>query len=706
MIRSIGNITGALFIAGLGLLAHASPARAADPSGLADAVLVADFEAETYGDWTVTGKAFGPAPALGALPGQMAVEGFLGKRLVNSFTGGDASTGTLTSRSFKIERKAINFLIGGGKSLDGTFIELIVDGKSVRRSTGPNDSPGGSERLAWKSWDVREFVGKMGTVRIVDDRKGGWGHINVDHIVQSDDKLEPEPVRRELIATARYLLLPVKNGAPKQRMTLTLDGKIIREFEIELAEGPGDFQVFADLGAYQGKTIVAATDSGRRKDALAGLVFSETLPNADGLYKEACRPQFHFTSRRGWLNDPNGLVFHKGKYHLFYQHNPYGREWGNMHWGHAISDDLVRWKELPVSVYPYKFGDWAFSGSAISLDGDIIAAFTSTGRGECLLRSKDEGLTWTEFPGNPAVKHEGRDPKLVWHEPTKQWIMALYDEYQNKRMIAFHGSADLRTWKFLSRIDGFFECPDLFEAEVQGEPGARRWVLYAADGKYVIGQFDGKDFHAEPGKHQLWFGNFYAAQTYANVPDGRHIQIGWANGMKYPGMPFNQQMTVATELTLRKTPDGIRMFGTPVKEIASLRGSATSVSAQTITRDHHIGIEGVWDDVFELNLSLKPGEGSVGNLKVRGLPIQYDAAKRTLQCGTVSAPLEPVDGKISLKILVDRASVEVFANDGRVAMSVGFTPAAKDRSVELSASKGSIDVSDIKVYELRSIWTR
>ena len=164
-------------------------------------VLLADFEGETWGDWKTTGDAFGPGPAKGTLPNQMPVTGFLGKGLVNSFHGGDKSVGTLTSPPFKVERKYLNFLIGGGKYPGETCMNLLVDGKVVRTATGPNDKPGGSEQLDWANWNVEEFVGKMATIEIVDKRTGGWGHICVDHLVQSDRQRQSEAARRELTIT-------------------------------------------------------------------------------------------------------------------------------------------------------------------------------------------------------------------------------------------------------------------------------------------------------------------------------------------------------------------------------------------------------------------------------------------------------------------------------------------------------------------------
>ena len=221
---------------------------------------------------------------------------------------------------------------------------------------------------------------------------------------------------------------------------------------------------------------------------LAAVHQADTIAGSEDLYRERLRPQFHFSSRRGWLNDPNGLVYHKGEYHLFYQHNPYGWAWGNMHWGHAVSTDLVHWQELPIAIYPHRFGDWAFSGSAVvdrqntagfkKGDEDVlVAAYTSTGRGECIVYSHDRGRTFTEYDGNPVVKHSGRDPKILWHAPGKHWVMAVYDEADDKRGIAFYTSPDLKKWEQQSKIDGYFECPDIFELPVDGDRSRRKWVL-------------------------------------------------------------------------------------------------------------------------------------------------------------------------------------------------------------------------------------
>ncbi len=535
--------------------------------------------------------------------------------------------------------------------------------------------------------------------------------------VRSNQHRDPGPAHRELLVTHRYLHLPVRTGAPKRRMKLLLEGQTVREFEIELDEAKPDFWVFADLALYQGKSMRIDIDKpGSGSRGLASITLSDELPDAGRLYQEAHRPQFHFTSRRGWLNDPNGLVWNAGTYHLFYQHNPYGWSWGNMHWGHATSTDLVHWKEGPIALYPRQYDDWCFSGSAVvdthnsggfqaGSEPPMVVAYTSTGRGECIAFSNDHGATWKEYAGNPVIKHPGRDPRLVWYEPGKHWVIAVYDEAGGKQGIAFHSSPDLKNWTYQTKIDGFFECPDLFKLPVDGNPAETKWVLYAADGKYVLGDFDGRAFHTTSGKEklQVWYGNFYAAQSYSNAPDPRRIQIGWANGATFPGMPFNQQMTIPVELTLRTGEHGLRLFAQPVRELSSLRRAKREETEITIAPgvDPLHTLKG---DLFEINVDFSPGQSEAVGLNLRGTQLLYDALRKELVCRDVRAPLSPRDGRVRLQVLLDRGSIEVFGNDGRVAMSVAAIPEVSNRSIGIFQRGAPARVHSLVVHELSSAW--
>ena len=696
------------------LLLASSIAAAADRADL----LVADFEGDAYPlGWTTTGTAFGKGPAKGALPGQMAVSGFQGKGLANSFLGGDDATGTLTSAEFKLEHKYLNFLIGGGKNDGKTCINLLVAGKLVRTATGPNDKPGGTEHLDWHTCDVTDLAGKLATIQIVDEQKGGWGHINVDHIVQSDKKKQAEPFTTEFTIAKRYLHLPVKTGAPIRRMKFTVGKEIVREFDIELdTSAKPQFWAFAEVEAFKGKKLIVEVmlpaDS-----RIPGFAESDDVPDAEKVYREKHRPLFHFTSRFGWLNDPNGLVYHDNEWHLFYQHNPFGVNWGNMHWGHAVSPDLVRWKELGIGLYPKKYGDMAFSGSAVvdktytsgwgtKDKPPLVLAFTSTARGECIAYSNDKGRTWTEYDKNPVLKHAGRDPKLVWYEKGKHWVMAVYDEFQGKQWIAFHTSPDLKTWTFASRIEGFFECPDLFEM-VAGKEA--KWVLYGADAKYLIGDFNGTEFKPDfKEKKQLWYGNFYAAQTFDNA--SRRVQIGWSNGVTFPGMPFNQQMSVPVNLHLYPADAGqpAHLRALPVEGVEKLHEGkpvyqVTNQPAVLVPDALTLGDN---LDTFDIELLIDVEQKGGFSLDLRGTKLVYDPAKKTLTCKDVTAPVV-VDDRlrlIYLRILVDRGSVEVFAN--RVAMSIAAIPDEKNRKLKLIPQGGTIRIFQGWVYRMKSAWEK
>jgi fructan beta-fructosidase len=710
-------MAGWLFVLGVSLAAGAAPPR---PD-----ILVADFEGDTWGDWKATGTAFGTGPAKGTLPNQMPVTGYKGKGLVNSYVGGDDSTGTLTSPSIKIQRKYLNFLIGGGKHPGKACINLLVDGKIVRTATGPNDRPGGTEELDWAAWDVAEFEGQMAIIEIVDKATGGWGHINIDHIVQSDTQARssaPVPASRMLGVTQRYLHLPVKTGGKMRKVRFVLDGNPVREFDIELADEEPTFWAFADVEEFRGKKLTIETALPPESTALAAIQASNEVPQAKTMYQEKYRPQFHFTSRRGWLNDPNGLVYVDKQWHLFYQHNPYGWAWGNMHWGHAVSRDLFHWEERSDVLYPDAMGPM-FSGSAVvdvkntsgfGRDGKppVVLIYTAAGNPtvQGIAYSTDGGKTFTKYSGNPVVKQftpGNRDPQVFWHAKTKRWVMALYVEVPGKgHTIHFLTSPNLKDWTVRSQIAGFFECPNLFPLPVDGDAAKVRWVLHAADGKYMLGDFDGERYTpATPEKFQLWYGNFYAAQTFSDAPDGRRVQIGWASGMDFPGMPFNQQMTGPVELSLRTTPDGVRMFAEPVKELTGLRGKEQKTTDLVLEADANKAAIAS-SELLDIDAEFEVGAAKAVGLKVRGVEVLYDAASKQLTCRGKTAPLKLTDGRLKLRILADRGSVEVFGGSGQVALSVGGMLAEKDRDILPFARGGNARLLSIRTYPLASAWEK
>jgi fructan beta-fructosidase len=696
-------------------------------SSAAPDLLVADFEGDSFGGWKVSGEAFGKAPAKGALEGQMPVSDYLGTGFVNGYHGGDDSTGSLESPPFKIERKYLNFLIGGGKFPGETALELVVGGETVRSATGRFDRPGGSESLEWQSMDVAELSGKQAQLRVVDQRKGTWGHLTLDHVVQSDAP-KMLPLQKELAITARYLVWPVtRDTSQRRRFFFTLEGgkEPFLYSDICLSNNP-DFWVFTDLANLQGRKLtVNGSIPGVLQEAWEKVKISDTYPGEEAIYREALRPQYHFTSRRGWLNDPNGLVWHDGTWHLFYQHNPYNHNWDNMTWGHAVSPDLFHWKERPSGLLPDQEG-YMYSGSAVvapkgstslPLKGEeaLILAYTAEGTRSYLpgrkteqgiAFSEDGGKTFTKFKGNPVLPHvvaENRDPKVFWHEPSKHWVMPLYYDgvdygiYVSKDMVQWEKTCDYKI-----PTDG--ECPDLFELAVDGDATNTRWLAWGAQGKYMLGSFDGRVFKAESGPHQHYFGSAYAGQSYDNAPDKRRVHIGWMRdaGPGLNGAPFNLQMTLPMDFTLRTDSKGIRLHSEPSKEVESLRHDTREwkdLVIEPLASDPLAGFEGGQFEVEAVIDAASPAAEA-------GFRIFQDHVavwKRADRSFTgANGPQAPVDGKIHIRLFVDTVSLEVFVNGTYTSRYIRQTAGTKP--VRIVAEGGAVKFDSLKIHRLKSVW--
>ncbi len=689
--------------------------------------LMADFEGESYGDWIVTGTAFGSGPAEGTLPNQMTVSGYAGKRLVNSFYGGDGSIGTLTSPEFVIDCNYITFLIGGGGHEGKTCINLLLDGDVVRTATGPNTEPGGSEELALQYWTVSDLRGKPVTIQIVDNYTGGWGHINVDQIIQTN--LKPKvPIlatqSMDFTVTQKYLVIPIKNGVRKCRLTVAVDGKPVRLYDTELAINPDDvdWYAFFTLDAFKGKTATV-TASRATEEGFALVRPADTVPGSETWYDEPTRPQFHFSQKVGWNNDSNGMVYLDGEWHLFFQHNPVGWPWGNMTWGHAISTDLVHWEQQPNKLFPKTMavGDCFSGGGTVDKlntagfktgDNDVMVVFlTDTGAGEAMAYSNDRGRSFTWYEGNPVVKHTGRDPKVIWYAYTNgeqpldaragqlggHWVMAVYDEKDGQN-IAFYSSTDMKNWTLQSHLYGYYECPEFFKLPIDGDSNHSRWVVMAADAKYAIGAFDGKVFTPEhAGKHQVHYGAYYASQTFDSAPNGRRIQIGWVR-VDMHGMPFNQTFSFPHELTLRTTEDGVRLFAEPVHEIEKIHVGTHSVQNRTLADGQPVSVA-TTDQLFDIRATFEIGSAAQVGLQIGGERVVFDAKANKLN----EASLKPVDGRVTVQVLVDRPMMEIVGNQGRVFITKSRQP-GDISSIEAFASGGQATLVSLDIHDLKSIW--
>ncbi len=466
------------------------------------------------------------------------------------------------------------------------------------------------------------------------------------------------------------------------------------------------------------------------------LVLTSSKPDKD-YYNELYRPQFHFTPEKNWHNDPNGLVYYDGEYHMFYQYNPKGREWGYMHWGHAISKDLVHWEHLPVAIFPDENSEdkeycTAFSGSAIvdhknlleKQQGDektLVAFYTSQHCGQRIAYSTDKGRSWIKYEGNPVITYDktddARDPKVVWHEPSQNYVMVLYrktSEEENSKGVSFYTSTNLIDWEYQSHVYGFYECPDLVPMQVTNRPEETKWVLFDGDGSYIIGSFDGKSFTPETAKMKGDFGkNYYATQSWSNIPeeDGRIIQIAWMRGGNFPDMPFNGQMTFPAELSLTKFNFGYKVTRKPVAEVALLHDKEYNwENEKLIPGINQNLVKKVKGDClhiigeFDLKTCSNFGFYIRNSNKKSGTELLYDVKRGTLSILGVSAPVAAVNNKISLEILIDRTSIEVYANGGQTVISNCFTPDEKAEKLILFCTGGEVVVDKLDIYKLNSAW--
>lgn len=490
--------------------------------------------------------------------------------------------------------------------------------------------------------------------------------------------------------------------------------------------------------------------------------------SAQSAYSEPWRPQYHFTPAKNFMNDPNGLVFYKGEYHLFYQYNPQGNQWGHMSWGHAVSRDLVHWQHLPVAI-PEQPGYMIYSGSAVvdwknssglcqsedkkdpsCLVAIYTAATDDTWQRQHIAVSQDRGRTWTEYAGNPVADLKAkdfRDPHVFWHEPQKKWVMVavLADE----RQVVLLESRDLKSWTRMSTFgpagdsEGQWECPDLFELPVEGT-NEKKWVLVinrnpgapagGTGARYIVGRFDGTNFVAEtPDSTKLWadYGkDFYATQSYNDIPanDGRRIWIGWISNWQYanaePTQIWRGGQSFPRVLRLKRFPEGVRLVQAPIRELQRLRRpllSLKNVSVEAAAQG--IRARGVGGDLLEIEAEMAPGAESEVGFRVRKgkdaeTTIGFDPRSRNLFIDRTRSG-ESAFGKdfsgrhsvavlessrIKLHVFVDRSSVEVFANDGEATMTDRIYPPPNSDGLEIYISGGQARVLSLTIWALNSTW--
>lgn len=474
----------------------------------------------------------------------------------------------------------------------------------------------------------------------------------------------------------------------------------------------------------------------------------------DNLYKEQYRPQYHFSSQKNWINDPNGLVYYKGEYHLFYQHNPFGNVWGHMSWGHATSKDLIHWKHLPVAL-PEENGVMIFSGTCVAdinnssgfgKNGQVPLVAVYTGHIEGINQSQhlayslDDGVSWKKYDKNPILdlnKKDFRDPKIFWYAPKKYWVMALMLSAEFKMQL--YSSKNLIDWRLLSELgpvgdtSGVWECPDLTQVPVEGQPGKKKWLLQMSMNgtmQYFVGEFDGIKFTNENPTDKIYrpdYGpDYYAAICYGQLPANHPpVSIGWINNWNYandiPTTPWKGAMSIPRIVSVKKINGEWILIQKPYEKLNSLR--------KFIYKDFKIGFTkttrlSLTSQQYEIDIAIGAAADTTAGLRIAAgndhyLEIGYDSKRKILYADrsktagrSFNKNFEnmnrfevPYSGPLNFRIFFDKSIAAIFVNGGEKVFTLQLFPGEKDNGIEVfNNGNGNGSILHIYAYELKSIW--
>ena len=555
----------------------------------------------------------------------------------------------------------------------------------------------------------------------------------------------------------RYLLLPVEEVIPDVRVSMIVNNKEVNVADVRLAVNRVDYFVPLDLSDYAGKNILLKFKLGSN-DPIRGklsavcckeMKLSDTFDTGN---REKFRPTYHFSPLYGWMNDPNGMVYKDGEYHLFYQHNPYGSKWGNMHWGHAISKDLINWEHRPDAITPDALGT-IFSGSAV-VDTDntagfgagaIVAIYTqnSDRQVQSIAYSTDNGRSFTKYENNPVLTSDARDfrdPKVFWHKETQRWIMLLA---VGQEMQIF-SSSNLKDWAFESSFGegqgahgGVWECPDLFELPVDGT-NEKKWVLLCnlnpggpfggSATQYFVGTFNGKEFVNESPSQTKWMDwgkDHYAAVTWSDAPDNRRIAIAWMSNWQYandvPTSQYRSPNSVPRDLSLFTVDGETYLQSAPSPELLKLRDISKKrsfkVNGTRTIKDMIAGNEGA----YEIELTIENQRADVigfrlYNDKGEEVDMQYDMKEKKFsmdrrKSGDVGfnenfpmltwTAIESGKDELKLRLFVDKSSVEAFVDGGRFVMTNQVFPSEPYTHIDFYSKGGAYKVDSFVIYKLK-----
>lgn len=560
-------------------------------------------------------------------------------------------------------------------------------------------------------------------------------------------------------ANQKYLLMPIQESAPEAQVSVLINGEIMQQMNVRLAQGKKDYLVPLDLKAWQGKDIVlnirTGNDRSNVRDSRADVCWKQMgLSNTfDTANVEKFRPAYHHTPLYGWMNDPNGMFYKNGVWHLYYQFNPYACVWGNMTWGHSSSTDLIHWKAEAPAIYGDGLGS-IFSGSSV-VDknntsgfgsGAVVSIYTSAGitQQQSLAYSTDNGLTFTKYSDNPIIMSdkECRDDKVIWNEQTNKWNLVMVDALEHQ--VLFYSSDDLKHWTKEGAFghgygaqDGVWECPDLMQLPVRGTD-EKKWVLIVninpggpfggSATQYFVGDFDGKQFvcDSKPDctKWMDYGKDHYATVSWSNSPNGRHTVIAWMSNWQYanivPTKQFRSANSLPRDIELFKDVDGEYYISTtPSPELVALRGTEVKygtfgVHKKTISKKLPPNADGLYEILVDIN-NTNITNVMLSNADGDRVSMTYNAAKHTFdmdrrRSGLVdfssdfpSATVAPtsISKHQSLRMFIDRCSIEIFDGDGRFVMTNLVFPRSPFTTISFQ-SNGKSKVNNLKVWNIKN----
>lgn len=560
-----------------------------------------------------------------------------------------------------------------------------------------------------------------------------------------------------LDSVKKFLLLPVQDDAPEGKVNIVVnnEGQLAQSMNIRLARERVDSYVPLDLSAYVNQKV-SIDIAGMPSSSLCWkeLKMSDSF---DMTNKEKFRPVYHHTPAYGWMNDPNGMFYKDGVYHLYFQWNPYGSVWANMHWGHSTSTDLMHWNFEGSAIVPDAWGA-IFSGSCVvdhnntaGFGKDAVIAFYTSAKAspwgdvqsQSMAYSLDNGKTFVKYEGNPILtssEKDFRDPKVFWYAPGKHWVMML----AVGQHMEIYSSVNLKEWKKESEFGamqgahgGVWECPDLVEIPVEGTR-EKKWVLICnlnpggpfggSAAQYFVGSFDGKKFVNESPTQTKWMDwgkDNYATVTWNNAPDGRCIALGWMSNWQYannvPTRQYRSANTLARDLTLYREGQELYLKSTPSSEVKKARGKKVSIPSFKVSEKHEmVNLFEEKQGAYEVEIVIQNAGASkiafcLLNDKGEKVSMYYDLNRKQFvmdrsESGTVDfskdfpavtvAPAN-VDKELTLRLFVDRSSIEAFGEDGKFVMTNLVFPSQPYVKMCFEADKNGYAVKSLNVYKLQ-----